>query len=54
MKTTIKSASQSIVQEYEWRGQYVVALVKANAHPFVIYTQAERAASLALDVLGRE
>ena len=55
LKTTIKNSdSDSIVPEYQWRGEYVVALIKSGAHPYAIYTQAERAASLALDVLGRE
>jgi hypothetical protein len=55
LKTTIKNSdSDSIIPEYQWRGEYVVALIKTGADLNMIYRQAERAASLALDVLGRE
>jgi hypothetical protein len=56
MLTTITKSSDSdtIVPEYEWRGQYVAALIKSNAPVEAIFMQALLAASLALDVLGRE
>lgn len=40
--------------EYQWRGEYVVAMIEGGTAPlFAIYTQAQRAASVALDRLGR-
>ena len=54
MRTTIKSDPASIVPEFEWRGQYALALIKSDAPIEAIRMQAELAASLALDVLGRE
>jgi hypothetical protein len=55
LKTTIKNSdSDSIIPEFQWRGEYVVALIKSVASLKTIYQQAELAASLALDVLGRE
>lgn len=41
--------------EYVIRGEYVVAMIEGDqADPFAVYSQALRAASVALDVLGRE
>jgi hypothetical protein len=47
--------NEAKMQEIQWRGEYVRAMIEdGSAHPFAIYSQAVRVASLALDVLGRE
>lgn len=41
--------------EYEWRGEYAAEMMREKNPPdFACYSQSVRAASLALDVLGRE
>jgi hypothetical protein len=52
--TIVKSESDTIVPEYQWRGEYAVALIRRDAPIETIFMQALLAASLALDVLGRE
>jgi hypothetical protein len=54
LMTTVKSDPDTIVPEYQWRGQYVAALIKSGAPLKEIYLQSELAASLALDALGRD
>jgi hypothetical protein len=46
--------SDTIVPEYEWRGEYVAALIRNDASLEAIFLQAVLAASLGLDSLGRE
>lgn len=48
-------AMDSGYPEYVIRGEYVVAMIEGGqADAFAVYSQALRAASVALDVLGRE
>jgi hypothetical protein len=55
MITTItKPDPENFTPEHQWRGEYAIALIKSGATLKEIYLQALLAASLALDVLGRE
>jgi hypothetical protein len=55
MLTTItKPDPENFTPEHQWRGEYAIALIKSGADIQTIRRQAERAASLALDELGRE
>jgi hypothetical protein len=46
--------SELEVPDHQFVGECVIELIKNDDHPESIYVQAKQAASLALDVLGRE